>query len=329
MQLAIGRSFFEFLDSAPVYVTFIITWVPMILHLILHISTVCEWKIAMIFTQAVRTGIRKFLIFLLPQLFSEKKVLLANNTAPTVLHFMNHPLHNDGVHNKLNCITFWLFGALGLNVLFMTVIAFFRYFPIEKSSECKDFDSSFRTLYCFTNTSDLPVNCTNIDDATDVICYAFLLDLPVAAGASYGLIKFAAFIITLGVFAAKCWVNNATRLGNYSPRHCKTLFHRCTTECCCTMWFVGLFVSALIAAGIILAVILISALEVKASRVPQSVGEVYYDAAYLFILAMVLPAFFLCIPCLVVCHKDRPTCDYIAMQDSPASASNGQTPEES
>lgn len=255
---------------------------------------------------------QKLLVYLLPHLFSEKKVEIETDTMCNVLHFMEHPLDCKKEHSCCNSCTFLVFGTLVVTILCMTAFAFF---PIEKSNECKEYDSSFRTLYCFTNASDLPVNCTDIDQATEVICYAYRLDLPLAIGASYGLMKFASLLVTVGVYAAKIWIEfYSTKV---APRCCKSVCQCCNSELCGTIWFIVLFVAGLIAAGIIVAVVLFSKVGQKASQVPKSVGEFYYDMAYVFILTLVLPLFFLCIPCLVLYHIQHPTYNYLATSDPP------------
>ena len=50
---------------------------------------------------------------------------------------------------------------------------------------------------------------------------------------------------------------------------------------------------------------------------PKSVGEFYYDMAYVVILIFLLPLFFLCIPCLVLHHIQHPTYNYLATSDAP------------
>ena len=322
-----SRSWFDGLDSAPVWAAMLICYPPLLAYGFLRIIARYEWGRRLVHRIAppIRTGVQKLLVFLLPRLLSEKKVQLESDTMCNVLHFMDRPLDGDNVEHWCNYVTFWVFGSLVLNILCMTVFAFFRYFPIEKSNECREYDSNFRKLYCFTNTSDLPVNCADIGNSTEVICYAYRLDLPLAIGASYGLMKFAGFMVTAGVYAAKLWIENASKLVNFSPRRCKSLWHFCTTEICCTMWFIVLFVGGLIAAGVCAAAISIYVRVKKASQVPETQGEFYYDMAYVVILVLVLPFFFMCIPCLVLYHKGRPTYMYLATEDPPPSVINSRT----
>lgn len=298
-----------------------LTYLPMFAYLIIWCLLFCKRgrMYSLLFANAVRTLVQKLLVFMFPRLFSEKKVNFENETIRNVLHFMDRPLVGGRTRHPVNwnSCTFWVFGALALSVLCTTVLAFFRYFPIEKSNECKEYDNHFHTLYCFTNSSDLPVNCTNIDNNTEVLCYAIYLDLPIAMGASYGLMSFAGFLITVGVYAAKLWIDKLPLLGNCSPKYCKSLCQCCTTEVCCTLWFIAVFPVGLTVAGIVFAIFKFSFLQEKASRVPETHGELYYNIAYVSMLVFLLPIFFVIIPCLVYCHKDHPTYEYLATEDSP------------
>lgn len=315
-----SRTWFEFLDSARVVAILVIGCILLLASITLQclVSCTCErgLKTRRCIAQAVTTGVHKLLVLLFPHLFSEKKVESESNTMRNVLHFIDRPL--GGKNACCYYATLLVFGTLVLNVLCMTVLAFFRYFPIEKSSECKEFDSNFRTLYCFTNTSDLPITCADIDIDTEVICYAYRLDLPMAIGASYGLMKFAAILVTMGTFAAKLWIEYAPKLGNCSPRHCKFFWMFCTGEGCCTAWFIVLFFGGLISAGVCAVGISGYTREIRTSRVPETQGEFYYDISYVIILSLVLPLYFLCIPCFVLYHKDYPTYNYLATEDPPA-----------
>ena len=136
----------------------------------------CGRRYSVLLAEAVRPLIQKLLVFMFPKVFSEKKVNFENETMRNVLHFMDHPLVSDSTHHPVNwnCCTFCVFGALAISVVCMTVLAFFRYFPIEKSNECKEYDDHFHTLHCFTNTSDLPVNCTSIDSNTECSVTQFI-----------------------------------------------------------------------------------------------------------------------------------------------------------
>ena len=265
--------------------TYLIIWC-------LHLCE-CGRRYSVLLAEAVRILIQKLLVFMFRRVFSEKKVNFENETMRNVLHFMDRPLAGDSNHHPRNWnrCTFRVFGALALSVVCMTVLAFFRYFPIEKSNECKEYDDHFHTLYCFTNTSDLPVNCNNIDSNTEVLCYAIYLDLPIAMGASYGLMRFAGFLITAGVYAAKLWIDKLPLLGNYSPKHCKSLWQCCMTEVCCTLWFIAVFPVGLTSIGTGFAVFKISALEEKASHVPETHGELFYNLAYVAMLVFILPFF--------------------------------------
>ena len=98
--------------------------------------------------------------------------------------------------------------------------------------------------------------------------------------------------------------------------HCKSLWQCCMTEVCCTLWFIAVFPVGLTVVGIVFAVFKFSALEEKASRVPETHGELYYNSAYVVMLVFLLPIFFLIIPCLVYSYKDRPTYEYLATRDS-------------
>lgn len=310
----------------PFWLTMVFSLLPFLIQILFQFALLCKCKCAMQVTKTVTAAIQKLLVVLFPFLFSEKKVGLRNGAMSNVLHFMDRPLDDNNDYRWLNRITFWLFGGLAISILCMTMLSFFRYFPIQKSSECKEFDSSFRTLYCFTNASDLPVNCTNIDDTTEVICYAFLLDLPVAIGASYGLMQFTGFVVILGAHAAKLWIEYGTRLEIIAPRHCRCLWLLYTSGCVCTLLFSVMIVAVCIGNGVLFALILIPAHDEKASRVPQSSGELFYDTAYIVILLLVLPLSFVFIPWLVWRHKDRPTYEYVALQDNPATKNEVRAP---
>ena len=275
--MAETRSWFERLDSAPVLATAVIAYVPLLFAALIQVCTFCDCgkRLAHFVVLKVRACVQKLLVYLLPHLFGEKKVEIESDTMCNVLHFMDHPLDGEEAHSRCNSVTFWVFGTLVVSVLCMTVFAFFRYFPIEKSNECQEFDSNFRTLYCFTNASELPVNCTDIDQATEVICYAYRLDLPLAIGASYGLMQFASLLVTVGVYAAKIWMEfYSTKV---APRCRKSVWQCCSSVKCGTMWLIVLFVSCLIVTGVLVAVVLFTK---PVQKVPETLNEVSYDMAY-------------------------------------------------
>lgn len=330
-----SRSWFEELDSSPVWATLgvafvvaVLAVIPIATHMIMVLNCECRVAIVDYVGHLAKTGVKKLLVFMLPRLFSEKKVEIETDTVCDVLHFMDRPLEcekvtvgpldrdsNESKSFWCSCCTFLVFAILALSILCMTGLAFFRYFPIEKSNECKEYDSNFRTLYCFTNASDLPVNCVDIDNDTEVICYAYHLDLSLAIGTSYGLMKFAGLLVTAGVYAAKLWMEVCTKLGRYHPRRCRSTWKCCMSAKCSTLCFIVLFSGGLCVVGGFATYFIISDLNQRASRMPATTGEIYYDLAYIFMLIFVLPIFFLCIPCFVCYHKDRPTWTYPATQD--------------
>ena len=127
--------------------------------------------------------------------------------------------------------------------------------------------------------------------------------------------KFASLLVTVGVYAAKIWMEfYSTKV---APRCRKSVWQCCSSVKCGTMWFIVLFVAGLFVTGVLVAVALFSKAEQKASQVTTTSGEVYYDMAYVVILIFVLPIFFLFIPCLVLYHIHRPTYNYLATPDPP------------
>ena len=80
------------------------------------------------------------------------------------------------------------------------------------------------------------------------------------------------------------------------------------------MWFIVLFVNGLIVTGVLVAVVLFTK---PVQKVPETLNEVSYDMAYVFILTLVLPIFFLGILFLVLHHIHCPTYNYLATPDPP------------
>ena len=99
--------------------------------------------------------------------------------------------------------------------------------------------------------------------------------------------KFASLLVTVGVYAAKIWIEfYSTKV---APRCHKSVWQCCSSVKCGTMWFIVLFVAGLFVTGVLVAVALFTK---PVQKVPETLNEVSYDMAYVFILTLVLPIFF-------------------------------------
>ena len=162
-------------------------------------------------SRIVYTGSRILNVFLFPGLFKKLKdrdqyKSQANNRLVTrvFILFLDRRVED----NFQIIISFYI---LSLAIFSAGLLAFFRYIPVEISSECLRRDDQGRDLFCYLNGSTwppictaLPVDCakynsTNSDmQEIDFLCYSLsVFDLGIAIAATAALVNLATVGITI------------------------------------------------------------------------------------------------------------------------------------
>ena len=160
----------------------------------------CSRKCAGHLLPILNWGSRKIIAVMFPGLFKEHKERhqnLNNNLTEirVSLLFLDRKLENNFA------ITFSFF-LLAIAIVTSALLVFFRHIPVSISSECLEKDDQFRDLFCYTNGSNWPVNCTiyNSTELEEVkfVCYAIsILELGIAVAAVLALAKIATVFITI------------------------------------------------------------------------------------------------------------------------------------
>ena len=93
------------------------------------------------------------------------------------------------------------FASLGITIICLSVLGFFRNFPVITSSRCLELASNFNDWYCYDNTSSQPLDCKEYasrnesSNSSILQCYAFSLDIGRSSAVAFGLFKlFSLFI---------------------------------------------------------------------------------------------------------------------------------------
>ena len=170
----------------------------------------CEVKCTWVVDLLIK-GSRILNVFMFPGLFKklkdrDQRRRQANNRLVTrvFILFLDRRVENN----------FWIiisFYILSLAIFSAGLLAFFRYIPVEISSECLRRDDQGRDLFCYLNGSTwppictaLPVDCakynsTNSDmQEIDFLCYSLsVFDLGIAIAATAALVNLATVGITI------------------------------------------------------------------------------------------------------------------------------------
>ena len=120
--------------------------------------------------------------------------------SPTTREFMI--LLDRKVDNKLSPALVPGFVAVAWGVIATSAMVFFRYFPVEQSTEyCREKDYQGRDLYCYSNTSRFPLDCATQNRSVLYECYSFALPtgLGIAVAAALGIAKVLTVIVSIYV----------------------------------------------------------------------------------------------------------------------------------
>ena len=147
------------------------------------------------------------------------------------------------VENNFQIIISFYF--LSLAIFSTGLLAFFRYIPVEISSECLRKDDHDRDLFCYTNGSAWPVDCaaynsTNSDlQEIDFLCYSFsVFDLGIAIAAAAALAKLATVCITIYI-----------RVSEFVYKKSKDRTSKCPSTC----YGVHIVITSFVLLGLLLA----------------------------------------------------------------------------
>ena len=193
--------------------------------------------------------------------------LLCVNTFPAL--FKRHKTHSDRGNQMRSFMVFLdrkvesslsLIAAFSLIVsgIFSTsAMVFFRYFPVEQSSqrECLEKDNHGRSLFCYStsSSSNLPVDCANYS-VTELRrlhfkCYALAIPIGfgIAVAAALGLAKVATVAITIFVKVTEGYFNMTKKPSRKLQEWCCCKVPRT----CANKIYMGLSIVLLVALAIV------------------------------------------------------------------------------
>ena len=159
----------------------------------------CTWMVDLL-----TKGSRILNVFMFPGLFKKLKdrdeyKSRENNRLVTRVFtlFLDRRVEN----NFQIIISFYFFS---LAIFSTGLLAFFHYIPVDIGSECLRRDNQDRTIFCYTNRSAWPVDCTAYNSTNsdmqkiNFLCYSFsVFDLGIAIAAAAALAKLATVGITI------------------------------------------------------------------------------------------------------------------------------------
>ena len=186
-----------------------------------------------------------FNVLIFPGLFTEKKLQLGNKEKKRFL-FLDKQLKYGGIeyegtkNPKTGLMV--LFASLGIMIICISALGFFRNFPVITGSECLERNNDFNDWYCYNNTSSEPLDCkeyvssSESSNSSTLRCYAFSLDIGTSSGVAFGLYELCSLVVVGIVFLAKCFLNSR-------------MSQKCKPKACCVRCYgVTLFLILLIIA---------------------------------------------------------------------------------
>ena len=99
---------------------------------------------------------------------------------------------------------------MGVGILITACMVFFRYIPVTLSNICLSVTSDFRSLHCFVEESNDPVDCTAWTSGVrndSVVCYSLTGEFGLAAAASVPIAKFGGHIVAFIVRLGQWWLS--------------------------------------------------------------------------------------------------------------------------
>ena len=139
------------------------------------------------------------------------------------------------VENNLG-ITF-SFCSLSCNIISLSAIGFFQYFPVAVSRECLEEDQHGRTVFCYSTSninSSLPVDCLqyNFTEIRELHFWCYAIAVPgfgIGLAAALAIAKVAVVAITVYVKASAGYF----KMTKNSPQKLNMWFSCCIPRWCC------------------------------------------------------------------------------------------------
>ena len=184
-----------------------------------HCLRKCSNSLRAILAAAFIQGSRKLNVFFFPGLFTKHK---GRHKDPTnrctvtkgFILFLDRRVENN---NEI-LLTFYF---MALALFSSALLVFFRYTPVQISSECIERDDQDRSVFCYTigSGSNLPVDCARYNstelEEMQFLCYAISIpSVGVAIAAAGALAKLASVCITVYIRVSETvyiWSQENTR----------------------------------------------------------------------------------------------------------------------
>ena len=141
----------------------------------------------------------KLNVLIFPGLFTEKKVQSGTKEWKEVLFLDKRwPKYQGSKNPKTELVV--LFASLGITIICLSALGFFRYFPVITGSECLERANNFNNWYCYNNSSSLPLDCekyyVNSSKSSSMLeCYTFSLDIGRSFAVAFGLYKLCSIVV--------------------------------------------------------------------------------------------------------------------------------------
>ena len=152
--------------------------------------------------------LEKLNVLIFPRLFTEKKLQSGTKEWKEVLFLDKQwPEYQGSKNPKTEFVV--LFASLGITIICISALGFFRNFPVITGSECLERANNFNNWYCYDNTSSGPLDCekyvSTSESSNTLQCYAFSLDIGTSFAVSFGLYKLCSIVIVGIVLLRKCF----------------------------------------------------------------------------------------------------------------------------
>ena len=190
--------------------------------------------------------LEKLNVLVFPHLFTEKKLKSGTREWKEVLLLNKRwPEYQGSKNPKTELMV--LFASLGILIICISALGFFRNFPVIRGSECLERNNNFNKWYCYNyyNSSSKPLDCeeyvrTNESSNSSTVrlqCFAFSLDIGKSSAVAFGLYHICSIVIFGIVFLRKYfyWMCKMCRMpvacGVYCYSVTISLFWLITTVC--------------------------------------------------------------------------------------------------
>ena len=150
--------------------------------------------------------LEKLNVLIFPRLFTEKKVQSGAKEWKEVLFLDKQwPKYQGSKNPKTELMV--LFASLGITIICISALGFFRNFPVITGSECLERANNFNNWYCYDDTSSGPLDCKNYVNSSEsssmLECYAFSLDIGKSFAVAFGLYKLCSIVVFGIIFLRK------------------------------------------------------------------------------------------------------------------------------